>query len=197
MYTFNLFYILVHILTSTEISLNDYNHYDNYLEKYNKNYIQDLNSKNLSYKLGINNFTDWNRIEFKKQYLTNNVEYTTSPSIVNFKERNITLLESVDWRTNGFITDVKDQGQCRSCLVFSAIDKIEGQSTNVTKNLVTSSEQNLVDCSYGYNNSVCEGGLRDKTNIGTRLNNVLGIVGHLSIALVIYVEFLNIFHILL
>jgi cathepsin L len=187
MYTFNLLYILVNMLASTEFSLNDYN---NYLEKYNKNYssneylhrfniykthlnyIEEQNSKNLSYKLGINNFTDWNRSEFKKNYLTNNVKYITNPSIVNFKERNVTLPESVDWRANGFVTDVKDQGQCGSCWAFSAVGAIEGQHANVTKNLLSLSEQNLVDCSYGYNNSGCEGGWPDKAMLYVKKNGI-------------------------
>ena len=57
-----------------------------------------------------------------------------------------TLPESIDWRAQGWVSDVKDQGQCGSCWAFSAVGAMEGQHANVSGNLVSLSEQNLVDC---------------------------------------------------
>jgi cathepsin L len=64
--------------------------------------------------------------------------------------------DSLDYRDQGVVNAVKDQGQCGSCWAFSAIQAIESTYALQTKNLYSLSEQNLVDCdivSLG-----CEGG---------------------------------------
>jgi xylem cysteine proteinase len=81
----------------------------------NLRYIDEVNQQNLSYWLGLNKFADMSHDEFKSTYLGNIPHISTQPTGHGkaFRYENVSdLPQSIDWRTKGAVTGVKDQGQC-------------------------------------------------------------------------------------
>lgn len=118
-----------------------------------------------SFWLKMNRFGDLTNDEFVKVYNGYNASLKIPGITANhvlYYNPSVELPDSVDWRTQGYVTDVKDQGQCGSCWAFSTTGSLEGQHFKQTGKLVSLSEQNLVDCSRKYGNMGCNGGLMDQ-----------------------------------
>jgi len=108
--------------------------------------------------MGLNFLAD--RTDDEKKKMMGLLPNTERKTMSFFNEDN--LADSVDWRTKGAVTPVKNQGQCGSCWSFSATGAMEGAHWVATGNLVSLSEQNLVNCSWKQGNLGCNGGLMQR-----------------------------------
>ncbi|EXB54190.1 Germination-specific cysteine protease 1 [Morus notabilis] len=119
-----------------------------------------------TYKVGMNRFADMTNEEYRREMLGTRsdakriVMKAKSPSRRYASRAADQLPETVDWKLNGAVNPVKDQGSCGSCWAFSTIAAVEGINKIVTGELVSLSEQELVDCDRAYN-AGCDGGLMD------------------------------------
>jgi C1A family cysteine protease len=131
--------------------------------KANMDFITATNKKNLSYTVGMNKFGDLPIHEFKAKFTGYN---HVQRNFIRSKNaaphvHHLSNPASVDWRTKNVVTPVKDQGQCGSCWAFSATGSMEGAWGIKKTQLVSLSEQQLVDCSGAQGNMGCNGGLMD------------------------------------
>jgi C1A family cysteine protease len=125
----------------------------------NDKYIDKINQEYKSYTLGHNQFSGMDEMDFR-QYNKLNFSYHTW----NVSNQTTTIPESVDWRDKNAVTPVKDQGQCGSCWSFSTTGSLEGIYAIQTGELVSFSEQQLVDCDnfrHGGKDHGCNGGMMD------------------------------------
>jgi len=110
--------------------------------------------------LGENEYADMTNEEFRNQmngYVMSGERRSGELHVPSVTAVN----DTVDWRTKGYVTAIKNQERCGSCWAFSTTGSLEGQTFKKTNKLVSLSEQNLVDCSKKEGNKGCEGGLMD------------------------------------
>lgn len=115
------------------------------------------------YTMAVNEFADLTWEEFSKQYKgykPRAASYARKQN-AHVVDPNVELADSVDWRTKGAVTPVKDQAQCGSCWAFSTTGGMEGAVAISTGKLLSLSEQQLVDCAGSSGNQGCNGGLMD------------------------------------
>jgi len=126
-------------------------------------YIQMHNAKEPLYTLGHNAFSGMNQTEFSNWIGKNKIfgaskYYTDDQSSM---QSDIILPLTVDWRDYGAVTPVKDQQQCGSCYAFSTTGALEGGYhiyVNSENDVVSFSEQQILDCGDRRSGHGCNGG---------------------------------------
>lgn len=121
--------------------------------------------KTATYDMGVTEFFDITPEEFSKTHLTLDISQlqrlkaSKSAKTIMPHYKNGTAPESVDWRDQGVVSPVKNQGHCGSCWAFSAIGNIEAVYKIKTGKNQLFSEQQLVDCDSVDHG--CRGGLME------------------------------------
>ncbi|KAE8588081.1 hypothetical protein XENTR_v10022329 [Xenopus tropicalis] len=135
-------------------------HYDNKIHELMRRLIWEKNlniirSHNLeftqglhTYELGMNKFGDMTSEEVVRMMTGLKVHTGMGPTNLTSDEDEASqrIPNSIDYRKKGYVTPIRDQGECGSCWAFSTVGALEGQLMKKTGKLVGISPQNLVDC---------------------------------------------------
>ena len=124
------------------------------------NIISHNSDANQNFTMGVNQFTDLTADEFRMLYVGGLKADVGSYGCKTFTSSASGAPATIDWRTKGAVTSVKDQGQCGSCWSFSSTGAVEGAWAISKGQLTDFSEQELVDCATGvsYGSHGCNGG---------------------------------------
>lgn len=139
----------------------------------NDKFIEQHNFKNATFTLAHNQFSGMNSEDFSKYFGLSNYQTLRTQTenlrgstrvVFHAKLQYPDLPSEVDWVSQNAVTPVKDQGQCGSCWSFSTTGSLEGIYSLTNNELVSFSEQQLVDCDNYKNGGKdlgCNGGLMD------------------------------------
>ncbi|KII67966.1 Digestive cysteine proteinase 2 [Thelohanellus kitauei] len=131
----------------------------------NVKFIEEFNAKNNGITLAVNKFAHMLPSELTmgtkmKRRMQMNLDDMPTPDLP--------VKKSIDWRSYGAVSEVKNQGKCGSCYAFSAVliclIKVGAWESHLAISigrLINLSEQEVVDCSEKEGDQGCNGGLPD------------------------------------
>eukprot|EP00928_Gymnodinium_smaydae_P011413 TRINITY_DN14214_c0_g2_i1.p1 TRINITY_DN14214_c0_g2~~TRINITY_DN14214_c0_g2_i1.p1 ORF type:complete len:460 (-),score=102.75 TRINITY_DN14214_c0_g2_i1:438-1817(-) len=127
-------------------------------------FIEEHNGKDKTFDVGLTPFADLTREEFKRDYTLSGGNGTAARPLLAGRLDDLGVLEfknlavppSVDWARAGAVSDVKNQGKCGACWAFATTGALEGAWKIATDQLISLSEQQLLDCTGSMGS--CNGG---------------------------------------
>ena len=136
-------------ITKYNKKYNSINEFLSRFEIFKKNVKEALSQNHETFKVGITKFSDLTQQEFSKTHLNRN--YYNALEIENYEpvilQENLALPKSLDWRTYGRVSPVKNEGEeCDSHWAFSVVGNLEGLYYARWKVMRRFSEQMLIDC---------------------------------------------------
>ena len=129
--------------------------------------IKHNNNNNDSFELGINYFSDLTEEEINQyKFKERNIIFPNASLAIEYNDNDIdkekiNIPESYDYyRENNMINEIKTQGHCGSCVVFSIVSLIETyyarkKQIKDKKKLKKFSEQQIMDCLYNGKKNIC------------------------------------------
>jgi len=120
----------------------------------NKRLVQEHNAANFGFRVALNKLAHLTPAEYRSL-----LGFKMALSQRRAKKSNVVPNDAVDWRDQGAVNPIKDQGQCGSCWAFSTVQAAESANFLKSGTLYSFSEQNLVDCVTSCNG--CNGGLME------------------------------------
>jgi len=125
-------------------------------------YVKTQNAKNKSYMVELNIFADQSPEDFSASRLGFKAPmWKGLPHLGRHVYSGAALPSAVDWMEDGAVNEPKDQGSCGSCWTFSTTGALEGAWKIANGELLSLSQQQLVDCAHNDGNSGCHGGNMD------------------------------------
>jgi len=103
--------------------------------------IAEANAKYPGASFGYTKFADWSREEFASLLGT-----TTQPKHSNNRLPQAIPQKGIDWVAKGCVTPPKNQGQCGSCWVLSAVATVESNNLVLGRPMTIGSSQEVLDC---------------------------------------------------
>jgi len=151
--------------------------FSQFIIKYNKHYTEEeyahrfenfkaslirsatKSAKSEKATFGITKFSDLSVEEFQQTVLMKNRIVPTGAPKDIVAPKNVEVPASLDWRSKGAVTAVKNQEQCGSCWAFSVTENVESMWILADKGTNTSVDfapQQIVDCDTS--DDGCDGG---------------------------------------
>jgi cathepsin H len=115
------------------------------------------NARALSWRAGLNQFSDMSDDEFEAAVLMDPQECSATGGVGAGAAAD--LPDALDWRSRGVVSEVKNQGHCGSCWTFSTVGALEAHLAlkQDAWRAPRLSEQQLVDCAGAFDTKGCAG----------------------------------------